>query len=154
MPGLYKIGHTVRDPRTRCEELYRATACPSPFRLLAYAYVSDAEPMERTLHTDLSMFRHNQQREFFRCKSANWLALAIMRHPAAVAVGGDVHTMLELGSEGWFNFNPWHDEDECSLDPRPRFVHPELQDARHWSGQGLSWPILDHARFCVPKEPA
>lgn len=154
MPGLYKIGHTVRDPRTRCEELYRSTSCPSPFKLLAYAYVSDAEPMERTLHRDLHIFRHNQQREFFRCKSENWLALAIVRHPAATAVGADSGTMFELASEGWFDFNPWGEADECSLAVRPMFAHPSLQDGRVWSGLGLSWPILDHAQFCAPREVA
>ena len=148
MPGLFKIGHTIRDPRTRCDELYRSSACPTPFELLAHAEVSDAAPMERHLHAALSPFRHNSQREFFRCRSANWLALAFLRNPAARGVGADPGVLYDLGTSGWFHFNPW---DECDLNPMPRIVHPDLRSLPRQMPDGLAWPLLDKAEFNFPR---
>lgn len=73
MPGIYKIGQTGRHPKERVEDLSRATACPTPFVLLAYFGCHDHELVEREIHDDLSGYRVSAAREFFRVSAATLL---------------------------------------------------------------------------------
>lgn len=66
MPGIYKIGFTTNHPMARVEDLSRATACPMPFKLLAYFGCADPLGVEREIHKTFDEFRVNQSREFFR----------------------------------------------------------------------------------------
>lgn len=70
MPGIYKIGYTANHPNTRMEQLSAATACPTPFSLLAAFGVEGPREVEREIHTTLSKHRINQQREFFKVPTA------------------------------------------------------------------------------------
>jgi len=65
MPGIYKIGFTLKHPRERMDELSKATACPTPFEIFAMFDVADPENVERAIHRDLQQYRINQNREFF-----------------------------------------------------------------------------------------
>lgn len=66
MPDLIKIGFTTRHPAERVRELSRATACPTAFRLLAWFGHSETEWAEARIHKEMSAFRVNDNREFFR----------------------------------------------------------------------------------------
>lgn len=66
MPGLVKIGHTTKHPRERLKELSRSTSCPAPFELLAFFGHADSALAEREIHRELSHFRINDRREFFK----------------------------------------------------------------------------------------
>lgn len=145
MPGLIKIGHTFRDPRVRCKELYGSSGCPTPFDLVAFAQVADPAACERSIHYQLSPFRHNSQREFFRCRSGNWAALALMTHPAARIVGTDPARLYELATTSWFSFGAWDAEDALHVDPP--FAHPDIELEIAGAPRGISWPILDRAKF-------
>lgn len=66
MPGVYKIGMTDRAPSQRAYELSGATAAPTPFSLLCFGEVNDAQRIERELHAEFSAARVSKNREFFR----------------------------------------------------------------------------------------
>jgi hypothetical protein len=67
MPGIFKIGFTLKHPRERMEELSRATACPTPFDLAGYIGCEDPQHAEQSIHRDLASYRVNHAREFFKC---------------------------------------------------------------------------------------
>jgi hypothetical protein len=69
MPGIFKIGFTMKHPRERMAELSRATACPTPFELISFFDVDDPEHSERDIHAQLNEFRVSNAREFFRCSA-------------------------------------------------------------------------------------
>lgn len=65
MPGLIKIGKTVRNPKERLDELSRATGIPSPFVLAYHIYVSDCDTAEQEIHLAFAENRISSNREFF-----------------------------------------------------------------------------------------
>ncbi len=65
MPGLVKIGCTQRDSRARAKKLY-TTGVPTPFEVAFEVFSDDHETLEDRMHTQLSEFRSNGDREFFR----------------------------------------------------------------------------------------
>lgn len=75
MPGIYKIGHTLRHPKERMAELARATACPTPFLLVAYFGCVNPEAVEREIHSVLAAYRVNDAREFFAVSPTDLLGV-------------------------------------------------------------------------------
>lgn len=70
MPGIYKIGFTLSHPKARMDQLSSATACPTPFYMVACFGTVDARYTEGLMHSELSRYRVNQSREFFRLSLA------------------------------------------------------------------------------------
>ena len=65
MPGLIKIGRTIRDARERAREL-STTGVPTPFQVAFEVFAEDCETLERRLQEELFDFRVAANREFFR----------------------------------------------------------------------------------------
>jgi T5orf172 domain len=65
MPGLLKIGYSVKVPTERVAELF-TTGVPEPFELVYYCLVENADKVETQVHRDLNTKRHRGGREFFR----------------------------------------------------------------------------------------
>lgn len=65
MPGLLKIGYSVKVPEERVDELF-TTGVPEPFKLAYYCLVENADKLEPIVHRTLSPHRHRNNREFFR----------------------------------------------------------------------------------------
>lgn len=65
MPGLLKIGYSVKVPTERVDELF-TTGVPEPFKLAYYCLVENADKLEPAIHRNLSDYRHRGNREFFR----------------------------------------------------------------------------------------
>ena len=66
-PDVYKIGMTTRtDIGERMGELSNSTGVLGEFRSLGHVLVDDVESCERKLHENLSAFRVQNNREFFR----------------------------------------------------------------------------------------
>lgn len=66
MPGIYKIGMTTTSPDIRAKELSSATGVPTPFNIEATFHCDDPAISERAVHDDLSNYRINESREFFK----------------------------------------------------------------------------------------
>lgn len=66
MPGIYKIGMTLRSPRQRAEELSAATGIPTDFEVAYYAEFEAPREIEMFVHRELSDYRVNESREFFK----------------------------------------------------------------------------------------
>lgn len=65
MPGLIKIGRTLRDSKSRARELY-TTGVPTPFEVAFEVFSESHEKLEADLHYAVYAFRVNDNREFFR----------------------------------------------------------------------------------------
>jgi hypothetical protein len=67
MPGLLKVGMTMRSPLDRAKELF-ATGLPTPFKIEIAKRVLTPKQKEKTLHILLSKYtdRVSPNREFFR----------------------------------------------------------------------------------------
>ncbi len=65
MPGLLKIGKTRRDSRSRARELYK-TGVPTPYQVAFELFCDGYDRTECQIHDELSDFRVNNNREFFR----------------------------------------------------------------------------------------
>jgi len=77
MPGLVKIGMTENeDAQIRLAQLY-TTGVPFPFTLEFACRVTNAEEVERALHTAFAPQRVNPRREFFQIDPGQ--AIAILR---------------------------------------------------------------------------
>ena len=75
MPGLVKVGYTMKDPAIRAEELYKdsktgaVTGVPMPFVVVYKALVVNPYQVEQAVHKLLEKKRLNEEREFFSCES-------------------------------------------------------------------------------------
>lgn len=65
MPGLLKIGHSVKVPTERKGELF-TTGVPEPFNIAYYCLVENVKQIEAAAHRTLSEFRYRKDREFFQ----------------------------------------------------------------------------------------
>lgn len=65
-PGTFKVGFTNRAVYERVEELNSSTSLPSPFKVEMYFLSKSAKDEEIISHADLSSFRMNERREFFK----------------------------------------------------------------------------------------
>lgn len=74
MPDLIKIGKTARDSRERAQELSK-TSVPTPFKVAFEIFSFDYEQLEKNIHGELSDFRINPNREFFRYPLSKAIAL-------------------------------------------------------------------------------
>ena len=66
MPGLVKIGYTMKDPAIRAEDLSRETGIPMPFVVIYKALCVSPRDVEQAVHKYLEAVRVNNQREFTR----------------------------------------------------------------------------------------
>lgn len=88
MPGLVKVGYTMKDPAIRAEELYKdsktgaVTGVPMPFVVVYKALVVNPYQVEQAVHKLLEKKRLNEEREFFSCESFE--AIRHIRESAAV----------------------------------------------------------------------
>ena len=81
MPGLVKVGYTMKDPAIRAEELYKdskngaVTGVPMPFVVVYKALVVNPYQVEQAVHKELESKRVNNSREFFRCEPVEAIQL-------------------------------------------------------------------------------
>lgn len=70
MPGLVKVGRTVKDPRERASELSAATGVATPFLVVYHDYFADVEAAEAWVHETLQHrgYRVATNREFFNAE--------------------------------------------------------------------------------------
>ncbi len=68
MPGLVKIGFSMKDPSIRAEELSNSTSVPLPYIVSYRALVVNPQTVEQAVHSVLDDKRLNDKREFFQCK--------------------------------------------------------------------------------------
>lgn len=64
MPGLLKVGHSLRDPILRAKEL-EGTGIPGRYTVAYSALVLDPKVVEAKAHVALSS--HRESKEWFRC---------------------------------------------------------------------------------------
>jgi len=64
MPGLVKVGYSMKDPALRVEEL-KSTGMPFPFEIQYEALLQNPREVEQNVHTALGDKR--EKGEFFRC---------------------------------------------------------------------------------------
>lgn len=76
MPGLVKIGRTLRDARTRAREL-SSTSVPTPFQVAFELFAEQHETLEARVHQALTDFRVDAAREFFRYPLDKAIALLL-----------------------------------------------------------------------------
>lgn len=76
MPGLIKIGRTLRDSSMRAREL-SSTGVPTPFQVAFELFADHHEALEAEMHLELTDFRINPAREFFRYPLDKAIALLI-----------------------------------------------------------------------------
>lgn len=69
MPGLVKIGRSIRSGAIRRQALYQ-TGVPDPFVLEFEIYAPNHDVLEAVVHERLDARRNNPGREFFRCEVA------------------------------------------------------------------------------------
>lgn len=75
MPNMYKVGFTLSHPRARMDQLSSATACPTPFIMMACFEAENPRMIESEIHIRLSKYRVNESREFFRVPANVLLSL-------------------------------------------------------------------------------
>lgn len=68
MPGLCKVGMTMRSPNARALELSSATGVPQPFEVAYYCEVENPAEQEKRIHAEFDHLRVGPGREFFRCE--------------------------------------------------------------------------------------
>ena len=98
MPGLVKIGKTVKDSvEGRLNELY-STGVPVPFECAYAARVADESEVERAFHQAFGPYRINPKREFFEIEPEQ--AIALLRLMADEDVTPAIQREAESVDEG------------------------------------------------------
>jgi hypothetical protein len=76
MPNLLKIGFTTNeDVKVRMAQLYTSPGVPLPFVCVYAARVSNAQKVEKALHTAFGPSRINPRREFFEIEPMQAIAI-------------------------------------------------------------------------------
>jgi hypothetical protein len=120
MPGLIKIGITLRgDAQTRMSELY-STGVPVPFNCVYSAKVKDPEKVERALHNAFGPNRINPKREFFEIEAGQ--AIGIIK----LLQIQEITTQVIQQSENDIDL-PSRQAAERLIKRRPRFNFIEMQ---------------------------
>ena len=65
MPGLVKVGYTLKPPQERAAELF-SSGVPQPFSIVFAVMCDDPYSTEQRTHACLHPFRVSDNREFFR----------------------------------------------------------------------------------------
>ncbi|MBL1175846.1 GIY-YIG nuclease family protein [Pantanalinema sp. GBBB05] len=65
LPGMIKVGRTLRDSRSRARELF-TTGLPTPFQVAFEIFSDEYEKLEADFHQELHDFRISTKREFFK----------------------------------------------------------------------------------------
>lgn len=65
LPGMIKVGRTLRDSRSRARELF-TTGLPTPFQVAFEIFSDEHEKIEADFHQELHDFRVFNNREFFK----------------------------------------------------------------------------------------
>ncbi len=74
MPGMVKIGKTIRNVELRLSDLY-STGVPLPFECEYAAKVKDVDKTEKAFHTAFEPSRVNPKREFFNINPEQAIAV-------------------------------------------------------------------------------
>ena len=80
MPGLVKVGYTMKDPAIRAQDLYNdpkigaLAGVPMPFVVAYKALVVNPYQVEQAVHKELESKRINNNREFFKCELSETIA--------------------------------------------------------------------------------
>ncbi len=99
LPGLYKIGHTLRSPHERARQL-SSTGVPDEFFVMGYIEIESPEWWDHRFHLCLARFRSNDKREFFRCDVADIAPLFLRNGHALARWDGDFSpAMFQEGHE-------------------------------------------------------
>lgn len=151
MPGIVKIGATLRSPEDRLSEARSMTWAPSSFDLIAQAAVEDAFGMEAALHAMLAHRRVEARREFFELTHAEARALfntvALLSGPREAlefGVPGETGEYVESGAG-----RPGaSSEDRLRAWVESKYTHMELRD----KDRGTKLEALHSAymRACPP----
>jgi len=90
MPGLVKVGKTLRRPSDRAQELSAVTGVASPFIVAFEEPCSDCDAVELAIHAELERmgFRVAQNREFFRAEPSDVIRIVIKNATAINALTG------------------------------------------------------------------
>jgi hypothetical protein len=75
LPGIYKVGYTLKSPIGRAQELSRSTGVPTPFEVYFYIEVTNPAEVERLIHHEMEEFRLSASREFFEIDDREIYAL-------------------------------------------------------------------------------
>jgi len=65
LPGMLKVGRTLRDSRSRARELF-TSGLPTPFQVAFEIFSDEYEKLEADFHQELQDFRVSNNREFFK----------------------------------------------------------------------------------------
>lgn len=65
LPGMIKVGRTLRDSRSRARELF-TSGLPTPFQVAFEIFSDEYEKLEADFHQELHDFRVSNNREFFK----------------------------------------------------------------------------------------
>lgn len=99
MPGIYKIGMTLRSPRQRAEELSAATGVPTDFEVAYYAEFEAPREVEMFIRRELDDHRVNESREFFKMEVSAIADFIDSICPLTEWVGYDVSWERHLRNE-------------------------------------------------------
>jgi hypothetical protein len=90
MPGLVKIGYTMKDPTIRAEDLSKETGIPMPFVVVYKALVPKPYQVEQAVHRELNDKRLNENRELFKCHPSK--AISVIQQVSTVKYEDSKHT--------------------------------------------------------------
>ncbi|EPJ2794641.1 GIY-YIG nuclease family protein [Vibrio parahaemolyticus] len=120
MPGLLKIGKTRRDSRLRARELYK-TGVPTPYHVAFELFCDDYNHTENAVHDELSDFRVNNNREFFRYPLDK--AIKLVQNFSTNTSEDDIFAAIDITEELMSKYGKWIKPDIVSV----RIVQPREQ---------------------------
>lgn len=109
MPGMIKIGRTIRDSRARAREL-RSTGVPTSFTVAFDLFSENCTALESQIHGQLADFRVASNREFFRYPLHEAIKLLQQLHcppksPASAYAAQDILEALKQKYPDWLKPN-------------------------------------------------
>lgn len=94
LDGLIKIGSTTLGAEKRVKQLSSSTGVPTPFIVAYESYVNDCVNFEKQIHDQLSEFRANPNREFFRYPL--YKAIGLIQNLNKMETDTDVFEAIEI----------------------------------------------------------
>ncbi|WP_256931101.1 GIY-YIG nuclease family protein [Shewanella xiamenensis] len=112
MPGLLQIGKTRRDSRSRARELYK-TGVPTPYQVAFELFCDDYDRTECQIHDELSDFRVNNNREFFRFPLDK--AISLLQNLGNSSLEEDTFAAIDITKGLMSKYSQWMKADIVSV---------------------------------------
>lgn len=124
IPNLFKIGYTLTSVEQRVSELNSSTSIPEKFEIELVFACGNPRLVESQIHSELSEYRHNDRREFFRSTfEKTYSVLRVLTKDEPI-----FSRLPKLNDNTIKHYSPWQTTSQVESTILRQFICPNCQN--------------------------